>query len=234
MKRALLITLALVAAAGCRRHKPRYADDRAARPYLPPPEPEPEPPKVRSPADVLADAQDAAARKVAIGAMSRDEIVDFVVDKLAGDAPSGFDLRPAVEKLTDALLADQRRRERTWKRTDCDRLDAAWAALTRRGILVCQDCDFDQEEERARAKGRKLRGWLYFDADDLEAAYDGTLELDYGAYGDDTDEGWVAVADEAARALRAQKLNVEWTRDIDDRLIVKDLTWQKRRFTRAR
>ncbi len=187
---------------------------------------------------VLAEAREDAAWRVADGFLSREDLVETVM----GVLEVRESLRGDVERLVDELLEEHRQRERTWKHlTDPDRLDLAFEALEKQRILArqrladCQTCalaELEEEWDRLAEDGRTPRGYVFFTDQDAEGlADDKALYLAYGAVGLD-DAAQVRVGERIVAALKKAGLQVAWDGDLEKRIAVVDLDWQKRRFTR--
>src|SRR5262245_61330412 len=70
----------------------------------------------------------------------RDEVGILEDASDYAETEHGKPMRAEVKRLTKELLAAHRAEEATWKGpTDCDRLDAAFAALQRRGVVARQN-----------------------------------------------------------------------------------------------
>ena len=145
-------------------------------------------------------------------------------------------VRAAVPRLAAQVLAELRSEQASWPAvTDCDRLDAAFAALESRGIVArqnftcCQSCGHGEiydEVEGARGAGRAVRGYAFYHQQDTESAiHYGELYLAYGS----TDESLSTadVGERVADALREQGLSVDWDGSDRSRIRV-SLDWKRR------
>ncbi|HUS65018.1 MAG TPA: hypothetical protein VMZ28_10770 [Kofleriaceae bacterium] len=169
------------------------------------------------------------------GYTDRAEIIERV------EGTSETELPPRrLAAAVDAALARYRAIEQTWtERTDCDRLDAAFSALERAGIVArqkfsdCGNCGTGEMMtlvRELRAGGRAVRGWTFFHDQDVEHAAEGDgLSLMHGAAAAGEP---VAVAEEIVRALRAEGLDASWSGYVGDRIAVA-MDWRKRMFTTA-
>ena len=187
--------------------------------------------------DIIEDLREYIERDVAAGFRSADEIVESAVEVMDGEAEPAT-LRAAAERLTQTAMARHFAAQATWPAmTDCDRLDAAFAELDRRGIVARQDfsccgtCgagEIRAEMEEVVATGRPVRGYAFYHMQDTESAAEGRgLYLAYGA----ADEGELAalgVAGEIVDTLRTQGLDVAWEGTWDKRIQV-SLDWKRRR-----
>lgn len=208
------------------------------------PEPGPLEPQERRlpvPEAAIAEARELVELRVAEGFETREEIIEGTVDLLSMDYDEQL-LSRVVPQLTAAALDAHRAREASWTApTDCDRLDAAFAALDRAGILARQnfsDCgtcgagEMHELMEQERAAGRHFRGYTFYHQQDTESALDGTLYLAYGSV-QASDEAAVAIGHEVEASLRRHGLETSWSGDLSRRIAIVDLTWQRRRFTRS-
>ena len=207
----------------------------------PEPKPEPKPATQAKPApskeQVLKEAEEEARRQVREGFDTEEEIVTSVVDVMSVDHPDA-DLRAPVAGVVHTLLEEQRRAESTWKTlTHCDRLDRAFAALERRGVVArqdfsdCQTCGHSEMGEEL-AKNRTAHGYVFFHDQDTERSADGEgLMLAYGARSQ-REQDVLGVAREIVAELKKAGLRPEWNGSVERRIGV-PMTWQKRRFTQA-
>jgi hypothetical protein len=189
--------------------------------------------------DIIEDLRGHIERDVAAGFRSADEIIESVVEVMDGEAEPAM-LRAAAERLTQAAMTAHLTAQATWPPvTDCDRLDASFAELDRRGIVARQDfsccgtCgagEIRTEMEDVAAMGRPVRGYAFYHMQDTEAAAEGQgLYLAYGS----ADEGELpalGIAGEIVDVLRTQGLAVTWDGTWNKRIQV-SLDWKRRRRT---
>jgi len=196
-----------------------------------------------APLDFDTELRTAITRDVGMGFMTEADIIAVEVEAFA-EARPGEDLRPLVARLTRQLLLAHRRAQRTWPSpTDCERLDAAFAALEAEGILArqdyedCQTCGHAAARRELAAAGERTRGYVFYHQQDTESAYDtGELYLAYGAAAEacegsqcEPERALVAIGNAVVAALRAQGLTVSWNGSGDTRILVSGLTWRRRR-----
>jgi len=169
---------------------------------------------------------------VKAGYDSRDRIIDLVSTKEGAS-------RDLVAAEVDRALAEHAKEQATWKgRTDCDKLDAAFAALEKEGIFVrphfetsqdAADPLLEAEAKRFRAAGRPVRGWAYWNESTTKLAIDeGSLFIIYGGLGK-TDESWGAIAATIETRLKAAGLKAEWPYRTAAYPVNVTLDWKKRR-----
>lgn len=184
------------------------------------------------------EAREMAAGLVAAGFDSRDEIVESIVEVIGMDY-EGLPVSEHAERITDALFAAHRKAEATWTTTDCDRLIWAFAKLEERGILAgekvacCMTCGHAEMHERmakAIAKGRPIRGYVFYHDQDAEYAADGEIYLAYSASSDD-DQAAIAIAKETIQVLEQAGLKTAWNGSVQQRIGVVDMDWRRRRFS---
>lgn len=187
--------------------------------------------------DLLQQLRDYIGREVKGGFTPVDEIPEFAVEYLADEAEESV-LRPHAESYTAEALVALSEEQKTWPtRTDCDRLDAAFAGLDAAGILArqdfscCQNCGHGEMwalVEDAVAQGRDIRGYAFYHQQDTEHAVEGYgLFIAWGA----THAGeppLVSVGHEVADALRREGLNVTWDGNTKKRISV-SMEWKRRR-----
>jgi len=154
------------------------------------------------------------------------------------EGPPATGLRPFLERTTGELLEEYRKERANWPEvTDCDRLDAAFAELDRMGILARQNyeqtltsgCAAIEAEAERQQTSRPIIGYVFFHEQDTESAvcYDGPA-LAWGAF-DDDDEAWRRVAQTILEVLNRHGISAEWRGELNCRIIVNGMTWQRRR-----
>ena len=184
----------------------------------------------------LDDVRDYVVNRVAEGFDTRDEIVNTSIEVFEDTLPADV-LRANVPKFADDAIAKHRAAQKTWVgKTDCERLDEAFAALEAAGIVArqnfsdCQTCgqaEIGEEIEQASKKGA-VRGFTFYHWQDTDGAIQtGKMYLTYGDV-DGTPAGGVKIGKEVAKALRAAGLTVNWNETFEQRIGVK-LDWKKRR-----
>jgi hypothetical protein len=178
-------------------------------------------------------------RAVAAGFEPPDRIAADAADGAADDAvPDGGDLLPLAERLTAEALAVHLYEQAGWPDvTDCDRLDAAFAALEADGIVArqhfscCGNCghaEMGDEIAQAEDAGRAVRGYTFYHLQNTESAVEGHgLYLSYGAT-EPGDAAAEAVAGEVVAALAAHGLRPRWTGSVAQCVFV-PLDWKRRR-----
>jgi hypothetical protein len=147
--------------------------------------------------------------------------------------------RSKISASFGRALATFVKEQTKWPRvTDCDRLDQAFAALEKKGIVArqdftcCQTCGHAEIGEEIdgyeKKSGRKARGYTFFHHQDTERVVeDGTLYLAYGAMEED-DAGTIEVGREIKKALVDAGFQVDWNDDVRTRILLK-MDWKKRR-----
>jgi hypothetical protein len=184
-----------------------------------------------------ADLADFIRRQVAAGFADEGVILTDAVEVFADDIEPGV-LRREAQRLLREAIGDHARAQGTWtQRTDCDRLDEAFAALEADGIVArqhftcCNTCGSSEiwdEIASVRDAGGTVRGYAFYHVQDTDRAVDGDgLYLGYGA----TEEGEaaaLAVAHDIVAELARQGLRTSWTGSWDQRIAV-TLDWHRRR-----
>lgn len=177
------------------------------------------------------------ARQVKEGFNSREEIIQDAID-YAFEGHNLNDAEPQIEELTDRLLTMHAREQATWRGpTDCDKLDAAFAALEQKGIVArqnftcCSNCGHSEiwgEIEEAKLK-KEVKGYAFYHMQDTERACEGgSLYVKYGAVADDQ-EKIAEVGKVIAEALKQSELQVDWNGQPDTAIGIIQLKWRRRR-----
>ena len=221
--------------------KPPAVDAPAAAPEAPPPAALPDPAR---PLPVDAYLQTELIALLRGGHASREAIAQTL---LAEMLPEGSDAAEAAAWV-DAQLAALRQEQQGWPAvTDCDRLDAAFAALRQQGIVCLPHAGdtpgdglaaFRQalaampEHERAR-----VTGYCFFHGQDLARALsDHLLWLTFGPHPQQKLPQQKACAQQTGRliaaALENEGLRAEWSCNGSsaggERICVQPFTWQRR------
>jgi len=231
MRPAAKVTIGIVLlfgpATGCRRAAPAVGKT-------------PIPLASASHASVGADIAECVDTNVAAGFIGEDDIVDLCVD--AAEADAAVD-RQAVAALVATAMAKHKSRELGWRTaTDCDRLDAAFAALEREGIVArqnfadCQTCGVAEMEEETDAlvkAGKPVKGYTFYHQQDTEAAVEGRgIFLTYGALVDN-EAADVEIGRRVVRVMTDFGLHTSWNGSVKTRIAVGPMQWERRRFTPA-
>ena len=191
----------------------------------------------RDDSDVLEEVRDHVRGEVAAGFEDPEGIAAGAMEIFADD------MDPAIlEVQLPTILAEELARHKTeqasWpESTDWDRLDAAFAALEKKGVIArhhfaccgtCGSTEIWDEIAAAEETGVMSRGYAFYHWQDTEHAVDGYgLMLNYGA----CVEGEAAaleVAGEIVRELKEHGLSVDWNGSWDRRIGV-SMDWKRRR-----
>ena len=205
----------------------------ASPPQAPPTKPRP------SPDDEAQALEDLAFRlraDIAAGFMDREQIIEGAADYVA-DQMDPVRARAEAERLWPALVTQHRAAQAEWpETTDCDRLDAAFAALEARGVIArqnfscCGNCgsyEIGDEIGAAQDAGRPAHGYAFYHMQDTDSAVEGGgVYLNYGACAEGEDAA-LAVGAEIVAELEAHGLRTDWNGDWGKRIGV-TLDWKRR------
>jgi hypothetical protein len=136
--------------------------------------------------------------QVTAGFATVPEIVAEAVEVFADTTLAPEALREAAGQLAEKAVAEHRAAQGDWpETTDCDRIDAAFAALDGIGIVArqhfscCGSCganDILDECKSVSTDGGTVRGYTFFHVQDTESAVGGeSLFLSYGTVDGDKD-----------------------------------------------
>lgn len=144
--------------------------------------------------------------------------------------------RQMLEEYARSEFQAKREAEAAWPTvTDCDRLDAAFDALNRMGIIALHNAGYtlsdgisDVVEELAKSDRDKVKGYCFYHEQDVEGVLEG-----YGlllAYGDiaDTATGKRAIAEQVKAELERRGFVAEWDGDEEKRINLPGIVWQRR------
>ena len=185
----------------------------------------------------ILDAMHSSIRRdIAAGFETPDEIVDSVVEVFDDEADAAI-LRSHARRMVREILDVHLREQATWPTpTDCDRLDAAFAALEQAGIVcrqhfsccgTCGVAEIWDEMVATRDAGLDVRGYTFYHVQDTESAVEGYgLYLSYGAV-EDGEAPALAIGYEIVAALEQHGLRVDWDGQWSRRIGVA-LDWKRR------
>lgn len=187
--------------------------------------------------DLLAELREQIRGDVAAGFEEAGKIVENAVAAFEDQADPAF-LEAQARRIVEEELAARDEEERGWPvQTDCDRLDAAFEALDRAGVVArqhftcCGTCglaEIDREIAAAEAKGGRTRGYTFYHWQDTEAAVEGYgICLYYGSC-EEGEAADLAIGHEIAAELKRQGLRPEWDGRLERRIEV-PMDWKRRR-----
>src|SRR5688572_8229272 len=173
-------------------------------------------------------------RQVRMGFRSDDEIATTALDVFYEDNVDEDEVSRLVAEIADRYAVPS-------GRTDCDRLDDAFAALESAGIVArqcfscCSTCgayDINEEIARAEDDGRTVDGFTFYHQQDAERAAEGApLFLTFGAVDSDEDEDTVQIGRRIVEQLEAVGLETDWDGTAERRILV-TLEWKRDRSRR--
>ncbi len=187
--------------------------------------------------DIVADTRGLIATRVLEGFDTRDEIVEnythYLHEHGHEEGASALAMR-----LTDEALAEHQKRQSSWPdTTDCDRLDAAFAELERRGIVArqnfsccgtCGSAEIWDEMVQTRDAGQHVIGYTFYHMQDTESAVEGYgLYLNYGAT-EEGEDAAIAIAQEIVDVLNDNSFSTEWNGQWSTRIRFA-IDWKRRR-----
>jgi len=188
-------------------------------------------------AEKIGWLRDSIRSDVASGFYDEDAILTQAIDSYA-DEMDPVVLRREAQRLLREALVDHGEAQRGWPaRTDCDRLDDAFAALEAAGVVsrqhfsccgTCGSSEIWAEIEAVREAGGPARGYAFYHVQDTESATEGHgLYLNYGAC-EDGEDAALAVAHDIVAQLEAHGLRTDWNGSWSQRIGV-SLDWKRRR-----
>lgn len=183
-------------------------------------------------AETSAEATALARSLVAGGYLTRYRTAQALVDTFS---ESGGRLRLLHNQAMRIIVAAWKARvveQTTWpERTDPDRLDEAFGALEKGGIVSRADftcCGSCGHTEIASEVGPDSLGYVFFHHQSTDAVVaQGRLWLHYGACGPERDRDAV-IGRRIVGTLTDAGLPVEWNGESSSAIIVGPIAWQKR------
>ena len=188
-----------------------------------------------------------------------DDPLDAVRDQIRRDVAAGFDdpatiyesalavfegeidpsvLEPAARRCLEEELASHAALQRGWPApTDCERLDAAFAALEKQGVIsrqnfsccgTCGSTEIWDEIDAVEKAGGPALGYAFYHIQDTESAVEGYgLCLNYGAC-EEGEEPALAIGRRIVAELERHGLRTDWNGSWDKRIAV-PMDWRRRR-----
>lgn len=185
----------------------------------------------------LEDLRAFIAYRVREGFESVHEIIksatEYAFEKYERD-----NLHPEIKRMTAELIAAHQTEQANWEEhTDCDRLDEAFAAINRQGIVArqdfscCNNCGFTEiwDEIEEEEKHHPVEGYVFYHLQATERAIQsGQLLMAYGCIEEDR-AAFVRVANKIVAELRSVGLNASWGGTDNHPIVVDGLVWRRRR-----
>lgn len=150
-----------------------------------------------------------------------------------------------VEREREALAKEME----SWPaETDCDRLSRVFAQLNEEGVVALECCGISvydggaacgEELDRRLDSGEwseapATQKWVFYHSQDLDHVFeDRALSLAYGAVDAETGasepEASRSLAKRVIELLEQEGLSVKWSGAPDERLVVEDIDWRRRK-----
>jgi hypothetical protein len=188
-------------------------------------------------AEILEDLREFIAHRIREGFESVHEIVQDAQER-AHEKYDRNDLVPEIKRLAAEVLAAHQADQAGWgPTTDCDRLDAAFAALDAQGIVArqhfscCNNCEFAEiwDEVEEAEKQQPVEGYVFYHLQATERAIKtGHLLMAYGSVEDDP-EAFQRVGNKIVAELRRVDLNASWGGTAGHPIVVEGIVWRRRR-----
>jgi hypothetical protein len=186
--------------------------------------------------DVLEDVAAQIRRDVATGFYRPGEIVQSALEVFEGEVRAEV-LAEHARRCLEEALADRAAEQAGWpETTDCDRLDAAFAALERGGIVMrqnfsccgtCGSAEIWDEVKAFEESGGRAYGYGFYHQQDTEHAAEGAgIYLNYGAC-ENGEEPAIATARAIVAELERHGLETDWDGIWNQRIGVR-LDWKRR------
>jgi hypothetical protein len=176
------------------------------------------------------------AREIAAGYGSPNEALETSVDVMSDEIHLDILTSKGPQILKEELAAHIQRQADWPEVTDCDRLDATFAALEDKGIVsrqnfsccgTCGSSEIWDEINIQRSAGVDVQGYTFFHMQDTESAVEGFgLYLNYGST-EDGEESSVSIGRDIQNELHKFGLQTDWDGKLSKRIRV-PLNWQRR------
>ncbi|MGI9572502.1 DUF6891 domain-containing protein [Alloalcanivorax xenomutans] len=166
----------------------------------------------------------------------RDDIIGILCEEMY--EPGELD-EQAVEQAVDAAFSELEHEKRQWPTvTDCDRLEQAFLALNKRGVIALHNAGYTQDDGYAdvqevfaeHSERDSVSGYCFYHGQDLECVVSGGgLYLAFGPMDPlhEETEGPVVGA-LIVEELTKAGLNVQWDGTFAHRIFIPDMDWKRR------
>jgi hypothetical protein len=188
-------------------------------------------------AEAHDDLHEFIAYRIREGFESAHEIVENAQEWAYQHYGRG-DLLPEIKRFTAEALAAHQAEQSGWgPTTDCDRLDAAFAALNAQGIVArqdfscCNNCGFTEiwDEVEEAVKQQPIEGYVFYHLQSTERAIKtGQLLMAYGCVENDP-KSLQGVGNTIVAELRRAGLHASWGGTAGHPIVVEGMVWRRRR-----
>jgi hypothetical protein len=165
------------------------------------------------------------------GFYTADEVKVMLIDII-----DESDDQDVLHQFIDDQFVQRDKEQTTWKDpTDCDRLDQAFAIISKAGVVVLQNAGntmSDGFEEvgkvlKPHPKGT-FKGYCFYHNQDLERVIEtGELLLAFSDLKGNA-EGKQNIAEIVTNALQEVGLGYEWSGNLNERIKIPNLKWKRR------
>ncbi|MFZ6875773.1 DUF6891 domain-containing protein [Undibacterium sp. Di27W] len=158
--------------------------------------------------------------------------VNEMLDDILEEDVDETDMRALINRE----FSEKRKQERKWPdTTDCDKLDAAFNELNSKLIIAIQNAGYttsdgheDVSEIHSKMPPGTYRGYCFYHGQDVErAVVGGGIFLAFGDM-NNTEEGKLELAELIKTILQSHGLFVEWDGDINKRISIPRMIWQRK------
>lgn len=185
----------------------------------------------------MTHALNSVHRFVWSGLYDPEEVVIILSESWPG--PGKLEV-PWLRKEVKKEVARKKAEEATWPATtDCDRLDKAFAAMEKAGLVVEQDAGLTKSDgleivteayedavEDGEADG--IVGYCYYHGQDLDRVMaSGDLWLAFGGFDGDQKRS-VEISGLVKGALEDAGFAAQWSGSVHERILVRGIRWQRR------
>lgn len=183
-----------------------------------------------------AETLDEIQARVRGGFDDRDRIVEVICEEMY--EPGQVNPEEVETEVARAFAAKREEKKRWPKVTDCDRLDAVFAALDSRGIVSLQNAGYTQSDGyddvlyalEQRGQPSNVVGYCFYHGQDLERAVRGLgLYLAFGPVDPKLEESeGPKVGAAVVEELQKEGFKAVWDGTFDQRIFVPEIDWKKR------
>jgi hypothetical protein len=153
-------------------------------------------------------------------------------------APGELDPTEVEAAVDDAIAAHEAEKASWPEVTDCDRLDAVFEALNRRGIIALQNAGYTQSDGQDDVRevycgtpdAQHIVGYCFYHGQDLERAVEGGgLSLAFGpVHPQDEQTKGLEVGRRIVEELRRAGFQPQWNGTFNERISIPQFDWKRR------
>jgi len=183
---------------------------------------------------------DCISNAVTMGFMSDDDIKEMTLEQVEGEEMQDEISEEWINDMVDQKFSELRANSKSWsKPTDTERLAVAFDNLCKRKIVALHNAGYTtsdgeseviEVERELRKNGIVSDGYCFYHEQDLERAIDPedrSLWIAYQKVNNEDESVTLEVGRIVTEELRKQGFTVNWDDDVNEKIEVQNVNWQK-------